>query len=139
MNNGIVKTEDGVITCTLDIRTPVTFSEEQLRAACRGKLEDEGGCIEILHVGKPLFYPRDSRLVQDLYQAYVQVTGDTETQPMVIGGGTYAKAVPGIIAFGCAFPGRDNHIHDANESLSIPELQQQVAIYAQAILNMLQS
>lgn len=137
MNNGIVKTENGVITCTLDLRTPVTFSEEQLRAACAGKLEDDKGVIEIESVGKPLFYPRDSKLVEDLYQAYVQVTGDTETQPMVIGGGTYAKAIPGIIAFGNEFLGRDNHIHDANESLYLPELQQQVAIYVQAISNML--
>ena len=137
MNNGIVSTENGVISCTLDLRTPVTFSEEQLRAACAGKLEDDKGVIEIEGVGKPLFYPRDSKLVEDLYQAYVQVTGDTETQPMVIGGGTYAKAIPGIIAFGNEFLGRDNHIHDANESLYLPELQQQVAIYVQAISNML--
>lgn len=138
MNNGIVKTENGVIFCTLDLRTPVTFTEPQLRAACEGKLENGQGKIEILGIGPSLFYPKDSKLVQDLYKAYVEVTGDTETQPMVIGGGTYAKEIPGIIAFGCEFPGSDdNHIHDANESLYIPELQQQVAIYIHAIENML--
>ena len=137
MNNGIVKTEDGAILCTLDLRTPVTVSEEQLRAACAPYLEDEKGKIEILHIGKPLFYPRDSKLVQDLYRAYVEVTGDTESQPMVIGGGTYAKALPNIIAFGCEFPGEDNHIHDANESLPVRDLERQVDIYARAIENML--
>lgn len=135
--NGIVKTEDGVISCTIDIRVPVTFTEEQVREACAGKLEDEKGSIEIVNFGKSLFYPKESRLVQDLYKAYVEVTGDTETQPMVIGGGTYAKEIPGIIAFGCEFLGRDNHIHDANESLYLPELRQQVEIYAKAIENLL--
>ena len=56
---------------------------------------------------------------------------------MVIGGGTYAKSLPGIIAFGCEFPETDNHIHDVNESLDIHELQTQVAIYAQALENLL--
>ena len=57
---------------------------------------------------------------------------------MVIGGGTYAKSLPGIIAFGCEFPGTDNHIHDVNERLDIDEWCQQVAIYATAIANLLQ-
>ena len=75
--------------------------------------------------------------MRNLYDAYVEITGDTTNKPMVIGGGTYAKAIPGIIAFGCEFPGVDNHIHDANECLIIDELHKQVAIYAQAIENML--
>ncbi|MCQ2452152.1 MAG: M20 family metallopeptidase [Oscillospiraceae bacterium] len=137
LNNGIVKTENGVITCTLDLRTPVTVSAEEIRSACAPYLEDQRGCITIESIGKPLFFPADSDLVKCLHKAYVDVTGDTETQPMVIGGGTYAKHVPGIIAFGCAFPDTDNHIHDANEFLEISELEQQVAIYVKAIENLL--
>ncbi|MCR5173827.1 MAG: Sapep family Mn(2+)-dependent dipeptidase [Oscillospiraceae bacterium] len=137
LNNGIVKTEDGVISCTLDLRTPVTVTEEQIRAACAPFLEDDRGRIEIGAIGKPLFYPADSPLVQCLYRAYVEVTGDTENKPMVIGGGTYAKHVPGIIAFGCGFPGVDNHIHDANEFLDIDELERQTEIYVRAIENLL--
>jgi len=138
MNNGIVKTKDGVIYCTLDLRTPVTATEEQIRTACAPFLEDSRGCIEIVAIGKPLFYPADSDLVQCLYRAYVEVTGDTENKPMVIGGGTYAKHVPGIIAFGCGFPGVDNHIHDANEFLDIDELERQTTIYVRAIENLLE-
>ena len=137
MNNGIVKTGDGVISCTLDLRTPVTVTEEEIRSACAPFLEDGRGRIEINSVGKPLFYPADSPLVQCLYRAYVEVTGDTKNKPLVIGGGTYAKHVPGIIAFGCGFPGVDNHIHDANEFLDISELELQTDIYVKAIENLL--
>lgn len=84
--NGIVKTEDGVISCTIDIRVPVTFKEEDIRSMCEGKLEDENGRIEINSIGNPLFFPRESPLVEALYKAYVDVTGDTENEPMVIGG-----------------------------------------------------
>ena len=137
MNNGIVKTENGIISCTLDLRTPVTVTEEEIRSACASFLEDSRGRIEINSIGNPLFYPADSPLVQCLYRAYVDVTGDSENRPLVIGGGTYAKHVPGIIAFGCGFPGVDNHIHDANEYLDISELELQTDIYVRAIENLL--
>ena len=137
-NNGIVKTEDGVIMGSIDIRVPVTYTPEQVRKFCEGKLENEKGKIEIIHAAAGLFFPPESDLVKSLYKAYVDMTGDTEHQPEVIGGGTYAQAVPGIIAFGCEFPGEENHIHDANERLEIESLKKQIAIYIQAIMNLLE-
>lgn len=135
--NGTAFTEDGVVTCTIDIRVPVTVQADELRNACAALLEDERGRIVINAIGKSLFFPKDGPLVKNLRDAYIAVTGDSETEPMVIGGGTYAKHVPGIIAFGCAFPGTENHIHDANEVLDIDEFLLQVEIYRQAILNLL--
>lgn len=137
LNNGIVKTENGVISCTIDIRVPVTYNEEQIRALCADRLEDEKGRTEINDIGKPLFFPKDSPMVKALHDAYIKVTGDTKSELLVIGGGTYAKSIPGIIAFGCEFPGKDNHIHDVDEKLEIEELQQQVEIYIEAIQNLL--
>ena len=67
----------------------------------------------------------------------MKVAGDTASPLLVIGGGTYAKSIPGIIAFGCEFPGVDNHIHDANERLEIRELKLQVEIYTEAVKNLL--
>ena len=136
-NNGIVKTEDGVITCTIDIRVPVTYTEEQVRAAVAPYLEDEKGSMEIQQIGAPLFYPRESALVKALYGAYTEVTGDTTIEPMVIGGGTYAKALPGIIAFGPEMPGIDYHIHNADEFMLVSGMQQSTEIYVKAIENML--
>ena len=98
--NGIVKTEDGVISATIDIRFPVTYSVEDMLKMCEGKLEDENGRIEIHTTTKPLFFPKESPLVEALYKAYTDVTGDTENKPLVIGGGTYAKSLKNIIAFG---------------------------------------
>lgn len=137
LNNGIVSTENGVIRCTIDIRFPVTMSSQRLFDKMRPFLEDEKGRIEQGMAMEPLFYPPDSALVKSLHEAYVTVTGDTENQPMVIGGGTYAKSLPGIIAFGCEFPGVDNHIHDANERLKVDELLLQAEIYTQAVKNLL--
>lgn len=135
--NGIVKTEDGVISCTIDIRVPVTLKEDELRSMCEGKLEDENGRIEILNVGESLFFPADSPLVAALYKAYVDVTGDTENKPMVIGGGTYAKSLKNIIAFGPEMPGIDYRIHSADEYILVSGMEESVLIYMEAIKNLL--
>ena len=137
LNNGIVRMTDGCIECTIDIRVPVTYQEEQLRELVKNRLEDEKGKTVVNSIGKPLFFPKDSPMVKALQDAYVKVTGDSDSPLLVIGGGTYAKSIPGIIAFGCEFPGVDNHIHDANERLEVRELLLQVEIYTEAVKNLL--
>ena len=137
LNNGIVRMTDGGIECTIDIRVPVTYQEEQLRELVKDRLEDEKGKTVVNSIGKPLFFPKDSPMVKALQDAYVKVTGDSDSPLLVIGGGTYAKSIPGIIAFGCEFPGVDNHIHDANERLEVRELLLQVEIYTEAVKNLL--
>ena len=135
--NGIVKTQDGVITCTIDIRVPVTLKEDEVRKMCEGKLEDENGRIEIKHMNAPLFFPRESPLVEALYKAYVDVTGDTDNKPMVIGGGTYAKSLKNIIAFGPEKPGIDYRIHSSDEFILVSDMEEAVLIYMEAIKNLL--
>ena len=125
--NGIVKTEDGVISCTIDIRVPVTLKAQQVRKMCEGRLEDENGRIEIIEIGDPLFFPRQSPLV----------TGDTENEPMVIGGGTYAKSLKNIIAFGPEKLGIDYRIHSADEYILVSGMEEAVLIYMEAIRNLL--
>lgn len=136
-NNGIVKMENGEIICTIDMRTPVTVSEEQLKECYAPYIEDERGYFEVHPFVKPLFFSRESDLVKALYKAYVDVTGDTINQPMVIGGGTYAKALSGIVAFGPEMPDKDYCIHNANEFAEVSEMQKTVQIYIQAIENLL--
>ena len=135
--NGIVKTTDGVISCTIDIRVPVTLKKEEILKMCEGKLEDENGKIEIGEIGEPLFFPRESPLVNALYKAYVDVTGDTKNEPMVIGGGTYAKSLKNIIAFGPEKLGMDYHIHGADEFILVSEMEEAVLVYLEAIKNLL--
>ena len=135
--NGIVKTQDGVISCTIDIRVPVTLKADQVRRMCEGKLEDENGRIEIEEIGDPLFFPRESPLVEALYKAYVDVTGDTENEPMVIGGGTYAKSLKNIIAFGPEKLGIDYRIHSADEYILVSGMEEAVLVYMEAIKNLL--
>ena len=137
LNNGMISMKDGVIEGTIDIRFPVTMSSKQILKSMSERMKDDGGEVTIVSTHEPLFFPVDSPLVSCLLSAYQEVTGDTDTQPMTMGGGTYAKGIHNTIAFGCAFPGKDYHLHDANEWVSIDELMLQVEIYVAAIQKLL--
>ncbi|MCR4951916.1 MAG: Sapep family Mn(2+)-dependent dipeptidase [Solobacterium sp.] len=137
LNNGVISMEDGVITGSIDIRFPVTYTAKQIVKMFSEHLEDDGGVIEIKGSHDPLFFPADSPLVKLLLEAYQEVTGDMETQPMTIGGGTYAKSIDNTIAFGCAFPGKDYRIHNTNEWCPVDELLLQAEIYVSAIIKLL--
>lgn len=82
---------------------------------------------------KPLVFDPKSAFIQKLLSVYQDETGDLESLPMAIGGGTYAKECPNTVAFGSAFKGRDGSIHQANEHVLLEDIYAQMAIYAHAI------
>lgn len=136
LNNGIISMKDGVIEGSVDIRFPATMNSFQVTKLMKDHLEDENGIVEITGTVEPLYYAPDTPLVKSLTDAYREVTGDM-TEPMVIGGGTYAKGIDNTIAFGCAFPGNDYKIHNANEWVRIDELLKQAEIYVAGIQKLL--
>ena len=72
-------------------------------------------------------------MVETLMDVYARHSGDKESQPLVIGGGTYARAVPHAVAFGPAFPGDPETEHQADESVPLESLVKAAKIYAEAI------
>ncbi len=52
---------------------------------------------------------------------------------MAIGGGTYAKVIPGGVGYGPGKPGTPELAHQANEAISVDDLLQLVRIYARAL------
>ena len=65
--------------------------------------------------------------------ADVAMPGDT----IVIGGGTYAKSLKNIIAFGPEKLGVDYRIHGADEYILVSGMEESVLIYMEAIKNLL--
>ena len=137
LNVGVVSYANQTISVTIDIRYPVTMHYQELIDRMINQVKSTD--LELLEVNgsKPLFYEPEGELIQSLLKAYQKVTGDMESQPLVIGGGTYSQGINNCIAFGAAFPGADHHIHDANEFVSIDDLLLQTEIYVEALLNLL--
>jgi len=89
--------------------------------------------VKILMSSKPLLIDPHSPFITTLLKAYQDETGDMETPMVTIGGGTYAKEAQNTVAFGSAFPGKDDHIHDADEKIDLEDLHRSIAIYARAL------
>lgn len=134
LNVGTVSLDaDGRITLVLDLRLPARYTAEDALLALKKALP-EGTDITALHSAPPLVVPENGRLVTTLMDVYRKHTGDTISAPLHIGGGTYAKELPDCVAFGAVFPGRETHMHEADECYRIADLEKLVDIYYDAAL-----
>ena len=138
LNVGLIHFEKQAVTMTINVRYPVTCTEEQVYDGILPVLNQfDMGLIK----GKsraPIFMAPDSPMIEALMEVYRQHTGDMESQPQVIGGGTYARAAKNIVAFGAMFPGDPDLMHQKNERLSVERFMTMTKIYADAIYRLSQ-
>jgi len=132
LNTGVIDAGEGYFRLTLDIRYPVTIGADRVLGLIRGKAREGGFSVRIVKHQLPLHYPPESPLVQSLLIVYREATGD-KTPPVAIGGGTYARRLPNVVAFGPYRPGQDQPIHRQDECIAIDELVALAKIYAHAI------
>ena len=81
----------------------------------------------------PLYFAPDTDFIEILMSVYRENTGDNDAKPIVIGGGTYARAFPNAVAFGPRFPLEEDVMHQKDEFVSIDSLMTATHIYADAI------
>ena len=67
--------------------------------------------------------------IRDRYRRH---TGDYDGQPLVIGGGTYARAMENTVAFGAMFPEDPDLCHQKNEYITVDNMVKLAEIYAEA-------
>ena len=70
--------------------------------------------------------------VQTLLRVYAEKTG-LPAIPKSIGGGTYAKAIPNVVAFGPIFPGDEVREHKPDEFIEVDKLMENAQILAEAL------
>ena len=97
---------------------------------------DCGVELRILKNAKPLYYPKDHPVLQQVLAAYREETGDLG-DPIVIGGGTYARGIDNIVGFGAAFPGHIHTEHQNDEYVELADFYLQRKIYHNAMLRLL--
>ena len=133
---GMVSTTPEEITMTLDIRYPVTADGEGILKKVQDAAADCGVELRILKNAKPLYYPKDHPVFQQVLAAYREETGD-QGDPIVIGGGTYARGIDNIVGFGAAFPGHIHTEHQNDEYVELADFYLQRKIYHNAMLRLL--
>lgn len=136
LNLGIISYCKENFKLTLDLRCPHDMDFDNMISRFQTVCANYG-FNETHNIGEALYVDPDSKLIQTLHEAYVNVTGDTVNQPQTMGGGTYAKSMPNCVAFGAEFLGEDNLIHGNNENIKIESLLKATEIYCQAIYNLI--
>ena len=135
LNWGTLSVENGDLLMKINYRYPVTRCYDDCAPILDGKFAAAGFTKDAeLHKAK-LYVPEDSRLVQTLMKVYQEQTG-LEGTPKSIGGGTYAKSLPNIVAFGPIFPGDEIREHKPDEFIEIPRLMQNAQVIAAAMYEM---
>ena len=134
-NMGVIESDGSFVQVKLNYRYPVTCEYEDCQPVILDAFTQAGWSMTA-HLHKPkLYIPEDSKLVQSLLKVYREATGDM-TPPKSIGGGTYAKAIPNILAFGPLFDGDEVREHKPNEYIDLDRLVQNAQIIAAAILEL---
>jgi succinyl-diaminopimelate desuccinylase len=129
-NLGIVSTEQDLIKLTFNVRYPVTWTGEQLKAMCESYLQTKNSELSLVEFedSPSLYFPLDHPLVKTVVEVYREETGDMR-EPSTMGGGTYARAVPNTVSIGTCWPG-DGYAHQTDERISIESLFKASRIYA---------
>ena len=93
----------------------------------------EKATLEVISHWAPVLYDKSSKYVQALQQVYTDVT-KSDSIPVTTTGGTYAKIIPNIIAYGPSFPGQRDIAHLPNEWIGVKDLETDTIIYGLALL-----
>ncbi len=131
-NVGMIDVDKKTAKLTINVRYPVSCEAEDVYAGLGPVMTRYNlGIVKGKHQ-PPLHVSDDSMLVKTLMDIYAKHTGDTQGKPLVTGGGTYARAMDNIVAFGARFPGEKEVGHQKNERISIENLMKLTKIYAEA-------
>lgn len=132
VNLGIADYSEDRMLVHLDIRHPSNCTLSRIQEKLGAAFSEEGMQILDQNHTPFLYVDRNSGLVKTLMTVYRETTG-RDDQPKAIGGGTYAKMFPNMVAFGPVFPGEPEMAHQPNEYISIENLRLSSVLTARAI------
>lgn len=135
MNLGIARYDGKHYDLLIDIRYPNDIDGEWITSRLNLEAMHEGKC---LRDSVPLYVDPNSKFIQTLLKVYQECTGDYESKPMTIGGGTYARSAANTVAFGMEFNNGSGsgNIHNADEALCLEDLYKGVEIYCKTLIEL---
>lgn len=147
LNAGIINIDSNLEEIILDIRYPVTANGRDLFEELLQTAESNGLQAELLNHTAPLHKDPNDPLIQslvDVYDRYIcianEISGNnshenikSKTVPIAIGGGTYARSIPGLVAFGPAFPWDEDQAHSVDEAINEDIFFLLVSLYEDAL------
>ena len=125
--------ENGNFSGSFDIRFPICESVASVREKLEAAIGTCGLSIGEFRGVEPHYVDENSDFIQTLLSVYTEFTGN-EGRCLAIGGGTYVHGIEGGVAFGAEVLGEDNHVHGADEFVTLHQFIMNAKIFAEAIL-----
>lgn len=138
LNVGVVAYDRKSITFTINVRYPINRTADDVYRAIARVTDRYGIGTVRKSQQEPIYFDPESRMIKTFMETYQEFTGDTESKPETIGGGTYARSMKNIVAFGALFPGDPDLMHQRDERLELDHLKTATKIYAQTIYKLTQ-
>ena len=132
LNWGTAEADEHALSLCINYRYPVTKRFEDCAPQLEAAFKEAGFTLEKQTHKQSLYVPEDSELVRTLLDVYAKETG-LLAKPKSIGGGTYAKALPNVVAFGPIFPGDEVREHKPDEFIEVEKLMKNAQIIAEAM------
>ena len=132
-NFGVLNATESTMEVKLNYRYPVTKTYDDAGPIVLKAFEEAGFVLSGAVRKNRLYMPAESDLIQRLMKVYTDCTGDYESKPKSIGGGTYAKMLPNVVAFGPIFPGDEVREHKPDEYMELSRLLDNGNIIAEAM------
>ena len=142
-NPSVLKCSDSGESLVIDIRCPVTYKMSDIIAKLTATAEAYGLSVEVLNQMDPLYKSKDLPQIALLteiwksnmpsYSGYKPDYLSEYTEPIAIGGGTYARHMPNTIAFGIQAPWQEDQCHQANECRALSDFETDIKVMTEAI------
>ena len=134
INLGICKFDGKTLRLGYNLRVPLDTHVDIIKNGFTNGLAQFGNLsLGEFHYSPRHFVDPNSPLVLNLMKSYQEVTGDYESKPFTIGGGTYARTMENAVAFGPNFLHRPDICHQPDEHIYLEDFIMWIAIYAKAI------
>lgn len=118
-----------------DSRCPICANEDNVLAAVKKVMADQGLTLENESMIPPHHVDGDSHFVKTLLSVYEDYTG-LKGSCQSTGGGTYVHTLKNGVAYGASMPGTDNRMHGADEFAVVDDLVLSAKIFAQVIVEL---
>lgn len=128
----IMDFDGGKLCGKFDIRFPICLNVPRVRELLELGLAKYDISLASMTGTEPHYVDENSDFIKTLLRVYEELTG-LEGKTIAIGGGTYVHNTSGGVAFGCAFPGEDNHMHGADEFITEESFLLNAKIFTNAI------
>ena len=148
-NVGMVHINKDEARLHVDIRFPVTIPSSEVMAKLNEIASEYQLKVVTDSLLEPLFKDKDSDQIKTLVSIYDKYRSafayekmekekrerslSVPSSAIAIGGGTYARTMPNIVAFGPQLPWNSDQCHQANENVLIENMYLLVPMYEEAL------